>query len=57
MAEFLSGLKKGGLHKALGIKQGEKIPASKLQAHKNSSNEHMRKMIQFAINAKHWNKK
>lgn len=45
-------LRKGGLHKALGISQDEKIPADKLESAKKSKNEHLRKMVQFAINAK-----
>lgn len=45
-------LRKGGLHKALGISSGETIPADKLESAKNSDNEHLRKMAQFAINAK-----
>ena len=45
-------LRKGGLHKALGISSGDKIPSDKLQSAKNSNNEHLRKMAQFAINAK-----
>ncbi len=39
---------KGALHKALGVKQGEKIPADKLAKAKNSPNEHVRKMANLA---------
>jgi hypothetical protein len=46
-------LKKGALHKTLGIKQGNKIPASKLVIKKGMSALE-KKRIQFAINAKKW---
>ena len=41
-------LRKGGLHKALHIPEGEKIPAERLEAAKNSPNEHVRHMANFA---------
>ena len=41
-------LNKGGLHRALGVPEGEKIPASKLSTAKNSKNEHVRHMANFA---------
>lgn len=41
-------LRKGGLHRALGVPEGEKIPAEKLEQARNSSNEHVRKMANFA---------
>lgn len=41
-------LRKGGLHRALGVAEGDKIPAEKLEAARNSSNEHVRKMANFA---------
>lgn len=44
----LSHLNKGGLHRALGVPEGQPIPAAKLSAAKNSSNEHVRKMANFA---------
>lgn len=44
-------LRKGGLHKALGIKEGEEIPEAKKKAAANSDNPHMAKMGQFAMNA------
>ena len=49
---FLEDLKAGGLHKALGVPADQPIPMSKLMEHKDSPNEHMRKMVQFALNAK-----
>lgn len=51
---FLSGLKKGELHKDLGVPQGEKIPAKKIEKATHSDNETLRKRAQFAENAKHW---
>jgi hypothetical protein len=47
-------LRKGGLHDALGIPRGEKIPAERLAEAKNSSNEHVKKMAVLAGNMKHW---
>lgn len=44
----------GDLHAALGIAQGESIPADRLAAAKNSSSPHMRKMANFAANARKW---
>jgi hypothetical protein len=41
-------LRKGGLHRALGIPEGQKIPAARLAAARNSSNEHVRHMANFA---------
>lgn len=41
-------LRKGGLHRALGVPEGEKIPEAKLEAAKHSSNEHVRHMANFA---------
>jgi len=52
---FLEGLKKGALHKEMGMPAGEKIPAKRLEKAANSDNETLRKRAQFAINAKKWN--
>lgn len=41
-------LRKGGLHRALHVPEGEKIPASKIEAATHSSNEHVRHMANFA---------
>ena len=41
-------LRKGGLHRALGVPEGDKIPAEKIDAAKNSKNEHVRHMANFA---------
>jgi hypothetical protein len=51
---FLSGLKKGALHRDLGVPQGEKIPTRKVEKATHSDNETLRKRAQFAENAKHW---
>jgi hypothetical protein len=45
-------LRKGGLHRALGIPEGDKIPAAKLAAAKSSDNEHVRHMANFAATMK-----
>lgn len=41
-------MNKGGLHRALGVPEGEKIPADKLEAAKTSKSGHIRKMAHFA---------
>jgi hypothetical protein len=48
-------LKKGALHKALGVKQGKPISAYKLAQAKHSKSALMRKRATFAENAKKWN--
>jgi hypothetical protein len=45
-------LRQGALHRALHVPAGENIPASKLMTALHSSNPHMRKMANFARNAK-----
>lgn len=44
------GLDKGGLHRALGIPEGQKIPESRIKAAEHSKNAHVRKMAYFADN-------
>lgn len=44
----MHGLRKGGLHRALGIPEGDKIPAEKIEAAKNSKNPHVVRMANFA---------
>jgi hypothetical protein len=39
---------KGALHRALGVPEGEKIPASKMAKGKASSNPHVRAMVRSA---------
>ena len=48
---------KGKLHKALGVAKGQKIPAAKVAAAKNSSDPALRKEATFAQNAKKWSHK
>jgi hypothetical protein len=45
----------GLLHKELGVAEGKKIPAKKLEKAAHSSDPAMRKRAVFAENAKHWN--
>jgi hypothetical protein len=47
-------LNKGGLHRALGVPEGETIPTDKLQAAMNSKNEHVAKMANLAHTMKSW---
>lgn len=47
-------LRKGGLHRALGVPEGQKIPAAKLASAKNSSNSHIKHMANFAATMKSW---
>lgn len=44
----LSDMRRGGLHRALGVPEGEDIPAAKMEEAKNSTDEHVRKMASFA---------
>lgn len=41
-------LHKGGLHRALHVPEGEKIPAAKLAAARHSTNPHVQHMANFA---------
>lgn len=43
---------KGGLHRALNVPQGQKIPAGKLSSAENSPNRHTREMANAAANAR-----
>jgi len=47
-------LRKGGLHRALHVPEDETIPASKLEAARHSSNEHIRHMANFAHTMSHF---
>lgn len=47
---------KGKLHRELGVPQGQKIPASKIAAAKNSPSPAVRKQATFAANARKWGK-
>lgn len=46
---------KGLLHKKLGVPEGKKIPAGKIEAAEHSSSPALRKEAHFADNAKDWN--
>ena len=48
-------LKKGALHKTLGVKSDKKIPKSKIKKAEHSKNPLTRKRAQFADNASKWN--
>ncbi len=50
----LSHLRRGGLHEALGIPQGQKIPAAKLEEAKNSDDPHVAHMANLASTMKGW---
>ena len=47
-------LNKGGLHRALKIPEGEKIPEDRIKAAMNSSNEHIRRMAHLAHTMASW---
>jgi hypothetical protein len=51
----LASMNKGGLHRALGVPEGQPIPADKLSKAKNSDNPHIAKMAQFAHTMEGWN--
>lgn len=53
-ANIEKNVKKGALHKQLGIPKGRKIPTSKLESLKNSNNPQTRKRANFALNARSW---
>ena len=45
-------LNRGGLHRALGVPEGENIPQAKMEAAKNSNNPHVAHMAHFAATMK-----
>lgn len=47
-------LDKGALHRALGVPAGTHIPLHRLVTAAKSPTPHIRKMANFAINARHW---
>ena len=47
-------LKKGGLHKALGIPEDQTIPKERLEKAKNSKNEHIAHMANMAATMSHF---
>lgn len=48
---------RGKLRKSAGVKKGQKISRSKLEAMKKSSNPKTRRRATFALNARSWGKK
>lgn len=48
-------LNHGGLHRALGIKEGDPIPMEKKQEAARSSNPHMAAMGRMAVSMAGWN--
>lgn len=46
---------KGALHAALGVPQGQKIPASKIAAAAKSGSPNLKRKADFAKNAAGWN--
>jgi hypothetical protein len=50
MANWIKGAIKhpGGLHRALGVSEGEKIPEKKMEKAEHSDNPHVRKMAALA---------
>ncbi len=57
MAINIKPSRKGLLHKELGVKKDAKIPTSKLESAKKNASPAEKKRIQFAENARKWNKK
>jgi len=49
-------LRHGGLHRALGVAEDDKIPSARLEAARHSENGHVRKMAEFAHTMKGWHK-
>lgn len=47
-------LRKGGLHRALDVAEDKKIPTEKLDAARDSENEHVRRMANLAHTMKSW---
>jgi hypothetical protein len=50
-------LNAGGLHRALHVPAGQKIPVGRIQSAKNSSNAHVRKMATLALSMRKWHNK
>ena len=47
-------LRKGGLHRALGVKEGEPIPKEKIEKASHSDNAHLAHMANFAKTMSHF---
>lgn len=54
---WIKQLKKGALHRALGVPEGENIPASKMEEAKHSQNPKVRRMADTAETLKGLRKK
>ena len=52
----MHGLRKGQLHKALGVDKGDTIPDDKLDEAQNSDNDHVKAMANFAKTMKGFKK-
>lgn len=50
-------LKKGALHRALGVKKGKRIPVARLRKAARSRSALMRKRANFALNARKWRRR
>lgn len=50
----LASMNKGGLHRALGVPEGQPIPSDKLSKAKSSTNPHVAKMAHFAETMEGW---
>ncbi len=49
-------MNRGGLHRALGVPEGEDIPKEKIEKAANSDNEHLAHMARFAQTMSHFKK-
>jgi hypothetical protein len=49
-------MRRGGLHRALGVSENETIPESKIEAATHSENEHIKRMANFAKTLKGFKK-
>jgi hypothetical protein len=54
MASFIKASHKGRYHEHLGLPEGAKIPLSDIHRDIHSKDAHVRKMAQFALNARHF---
>jgi hypothetical protein len=54
---FLKDLKKGALHKELGVAEDKKIPMKKIKKAEKSDDPLLAKRARFAETASKWNKK
>ena len=50
-------LHKGGLHRALHVPEGTKIPEEKMEQARKSNNPHLKKMVSLADTMASWTKK